>query len=273
MRMKFRFLIILLSLFLVMPFSWATSTEIPSARVNLSYEGFLGPLYIMSADVELRLEDGHYRVVTKGKTEGFANWFFHWRNKAVSEGTRQDGGLVPRTFKMNANWNDKDRNTRLEYSDVSPIVKELIPPPSEVENKEVPVTLIDNTVDPLSMALRLMLTMGKGGKCPGIYRVFDGRRRYDLGFTHDVVEDLPGNSSSIFSGSARRCAMAIERIRGFWDKSKLVTDTKGAPEVWFARPAEGVPLLPVKFEATYKFGNIRIYLTRLEQGKTIIKAD
>ncbi len=76
MRMKFRFLIIFLSVFLVMRFSWATSTEIPSARVNLSYEGFLGPLYIMSADVELRLEVDHYRVVTKGKTEGFAKLVF-----------------------------------------------------------------------------------------------------------------------------------------------------------------------------------------------------
>jgi hypothetical protein len=150
---------------------------------------------------------------------------------------------------------------------------ELLPPPEEVENKAVPQSLITKTVDPLSMALKLLSSMEADGKCPGNYRVFDGRRRYDMVFMDEAVVELPENSSSIFSGPARRCTMAIERIRGFWDKSKLVTETRGTPFVWLARPLENGPLLPVKFEAVYKFGTIRIYLTHLEEGDTVMNLD
>lgn len=60
--------------------------------------------------------------------------------------------------------------------------------------------------------------------------------------------------------------MGIERIARFWKDSELVTKTKTEPRVWLAKPHDAVPLLPVKFEAGYRFGDICIYLTALRAG-------
>ncbi|HAT35550.1 MAG TPA: hypothetical protein DCS82_07530 [Rhodospirillaceae bacterium] len=237
--------------------------------IKLSYEGYLGPFYILSATVDLDLRNGRYRVITEGETKGFASWFFSWTNRAISEGTRENGTVKPESHRMRAHWNDKQRSAYLKYGEGGPAVETIIPPAGEVENPPVPSTLIANTVDPLAMALKLIVAMAKDKECPGTYRVFDGRRRYDLSFTPGEQTDLSENASTIFSGTAQSCVMGIHRIAGFWKDSKLVTKTKTDARVWLAKPHASVPLLPVKFEAGYRFGNIRIYLTRLQTGELV----
>lgn len=239
------------------------------APVKLSYEGYLGPFFVLSAAVELRFEDGRYRLAASGRTEGFAAWFFDWENRAVSEGRRFGRALAPERHRMRAVWNDRERRVRLHYRGTAPVIDLRNPPPGEVENGPVPVALTLGTVDPLTMALRLMARVETDG-CGRDFRIFDGRRRYDLRFRPGSVADLPDSASSVFNGRAIGCAMAIDRIAGFWDDSKLVTDALAPPMVWMARPMAGVPMLPVRFEAAYKFGDLRIYLTRLETAGRVL---
>lgn len=53
------------------------------------------------------------------------------------------------------------------------------------------------------------------------------------------------------------------------EKSKIITKTKEAPRIWLGRPAENMLMVPVKFEATYRFGVLRIYLTGLLSNTTV----
>jgi hypothetical protein len=260
---------VLLVFFQVTVFGGIAAAQSWPSPLKLSYEAYLGPFYIMSADVTLELVDGRYRVSTQAKTEGFAVWIFPWNNQAVAKGRRENGKLIPASLRMKSFWNKKHRKARLRYAMTTPVIEELAPAPDGIESKPVPDELTANTVDPLSMALKLMLAMAIDGNCPGTFRVFDGRRRYDMVFTQGVMDTLPEHASSIFSGKAQACALAIDRIEGFWKESKLVTDTKAAPTLWMARPIENGPPLPIKFEASYRYGNIRIHLTRLEMGSEI----
>jgi hypothetical protein len=265
--------VVLLVLFQLTLFGGIATAQSWSSPLKLSYEAYLGPFYIMSADVAVELVVGRYRVSTQAKTEGFAIWFFPWNNQAVAEGRHENGKFIPGSFKMKSFWNTKHRKARLRYAMTMPVIEALVPAPDGIESKPVPDTLTGNTVDPLSMALKLMLAMAVDGKCPGTFRVFDGRRRYDMAFSQSVTDTLPENASSIFSGKAQTCALAIDRIGGFWKESKLVTDTKAAPTLWIGKAIQNGPPLPVKFEASYRYGNIRIHLTRLEMGREIIKLE
>jgi hypothetical protein len=240
--------VVLLVLFQLTLFGGIATAQSWSSPLKLSYEAYLGPFYIMSADVAVELVDGRYRVSTQAKTEGFAIWFFPWNNQAVAEGRHENGKFIPGSFKMKSFWNTKHRKARLRYAMTMPVIEALVPAPDGIESKPVPDTLTGNTVDPLSMALKLMLAMAVDGKCPGTFRVFD-------------------------SGKAQTCALAIDRIGGFWKESKLVTDTKAAPTLWIGKAIQNGPPLPVKFEASYRYGNIRIHLTRLEMGREIIKLE
>lgn len=138
--------------------------------IKLAYEGYLGPFYIMSATVDLELKDGRYRIATKGRTEGFASWFFSWNNQAVSKGRRDNGTVTPESHRMSAHWNDRQRRARLLFGATGPAVEEILPPAGDVENPPVPEDLTTDTVDPLAMALKLMLAVARSKECRGTYR-------------------------------------------------------------------------------------------------------
>jgi hypothetical protein len=81
---------------------------------------------------------------------------------------------------------------------------------------------------------------------------------------------LPVSHASVFAGPAQRCEFELRRIAGFWKKpsrfGRRVTD----PVLWVASPLDGVPPVPVRFTASTGFGELHIYLTRVERGRRIL---
>ena len=242
-------------------------------RIQMSYEGFLGPLFVISGVVELNLSAVSYEVKTTSTTEGFGAWFFPWRNESVSVGMNINGEIHPKKFQMKAKWNHRERDVELLFGNLYPEIKKITPPSTMVENTLVQTGLTSATIDPLSMAVKLMIKMGRAERCPGKIRVFDGRRRYDLSFSEAIGKELEKKAPTILGGITRSCAMSIERIAGFWKESKIITETKGPPRIWLGRLAKELPMVPVKFEANYRFGVIRIYLTAFKAGSIIRKLD
>ena len=242
-------------------------------RVQLSYEGFLGPLFVISGVVELNLSAVSYEVKTTSTTEGFGAWFFPWRNEAVSVGMNINGEIHPKNFQMKAKWNHRERHVELLFGNLYPEIKKITPLPTMVENTPIQTGLTSGTIDPLAMAVKLMIKIGRAERCPGKIRVFDGRRRYDLRFSEAIGKGLEKKSPIILGGSTRSCAMSIKRIAGFWKESEIITKTKGPPRIWLGRLTKELPMVPVKFEANYRFGVIRIYLTAFKAGSIIRTLD
>lgn len=127
---------------------------------------------------------------------------------------------MPGSFHMNAKWNDRERVVELLFGGAGTGIQKIYPLGTMVENPPVEKNLTSNTIDPLTMALQLMNEMDRGEQCPGKFRVFDGRRRYDLNFSVGGSQVLDLNSSGIFSGSTQKCLMFITRISGFRKKVK-----------------------------------------------------
>ena len=242
-------------------------------RIQLSYEGFLGPLFVISGVVELNLSAVSYEVKTTSTTEGFGAWFFPWRNESVSVGMIINGEIDPKNFQMKAKWNHRERDVELLFGNLYPEIKKITPPSTMVENTSVQTGLTLETIDPLSMALKLMIKMGRAKRCPGKIRVFDGRRRYDLSFSEAIGKGLEKKAPTILGEITRSCAMSIKRIAGFWKESEIITETKGPPRIWLGRLTKELPMVPVKFEANYRFGVIRIYLTAFKTGSIIRTLD
>lgn len=270
--MSFRSLLATLSILTLLLGKAAVAAPL-SEPLKLSYDAYAGPFYVMSATVELVLEDGRYRIVTNGKTEGFAAWMFSWTNQTVSEGTRENGMLTPSRHRVESHWGDKDRRVRLRYEDKRPVVEELLPGSDGGRRDSVPEKLVANTIDPLTMTASLVLGMAKGGACQGDFRVFDGRRRYDLAVIHGVTDDLEEESSSIYSGEAQSCSLRLNRIAGFWKKETKIAQPLQLPTLWMGRPGDNGPPVPVKFEAYSSYGTLRILLTRFEMGDEVVELE
>ena len=242
-------------------------------RVQLSYEGFLGPLFVISGVVELNLAAVSYEVKTTSTTEGFGAWFFPWRNEAVSVGMNINGEIHPKNFQMKAKWNHRERHVELLFGNLYPEIKKITPLATMVENTPIQTGLTSETIDPLAMAVMLMIKIGRAERWPGKIRVFDGRRRYDLRFSEATGKGLEKKSPTILGGSTRSCAMSIKRIAGFWKESEIITKSEGSPRIWLGRLAKELLMVPDEFEANYRFGVIRIDLTAFKTGSIIRTLD
>jgi hypothetical protein len=246
--------------------------------VRLSYDAYLGPFYVVSAEAELRLAGDRYRVVTRARSEGIASMLFSWQSEARSEGMRAGRQLLPLRHEVDGEWRGELRQIRLSYADayagpddaVRPIDFQVKPPVDTAERDPVPAALTVGTVDPLSATLSVLLRIAGGGRCEGQLAVFDGRRRYDMIVRPGAPAVLPAVHSSIFSGAAQRCDFELRRIAGFWKKDSRFGRRVTDPVLWVASPLDGVPPVPVRFTAETGFGDLRIHLTRVQRGRQIL---
>lgn len=246
--------------------------------VRLSYDAYLGPFYVVSAEAELRLDGDRYRVVTRARSEGIASLLFSWQSEARSEGLRAGRRLVPLRHEVNGEWRGEPRQIRLSYAGTHagpegaarPIDFRVEPPVDTAERDPVPAALTVGTVDPLSATLSVLLRIAGGGRCEGQLPVFDGRRRYDMIVRPGAAEVLPATHSSIFSGAAQRCDFELRRIAGFWKKPSRFRRRVTDPVLWVASPLKGVPPVPVRFTADTGFGDLRIHLTRVQRGRQVL---
>ncbi len=73
---------ILAAILVMIPPRPALSAE----AVSLGYEGYLGGLHMLSAEVELVRGEERYRMETTALGRGLVGWLLEWSSKATTEG-------------------------------------------------------------------------------------------------------------------------------------------------------------------------------------------
>jgi hypothetical protein len=238
--------------------------------VALGYEGYLGGLHLMTAEVEMARNENNYRMKTIAEGRGLIGWIIDWRSKAVTEGVvGENGNLRPLHHRRDMIRGGKPAKImQIEYRDDSvPMVARLREGDeakfAEVENRK-------GTVDPMSAVTAIVDQMAAGQACTGNFQVFDGRLRYDATAKMGEARHLEGNSYMMYEGVAERCDLVLTAIDGFDDDEPLgnprerakPTDETMVLTLWFASPAEGLPSVPVMATADSDYGGLRIYLAR-----------
>lgn len=240
--------------------------------VALGYEGYLGGLHMMTAEVELARNETAYRMETRATGRGLVGWIFNWTSNAVTEGAvGSDGALKPR-------WHERDiaqrgRNAKaiqIEYrEDGVPMVARMRVGDTanfrEAKERR-------GTVDPMSAVTAIIDQMAAGAACNGSFPVFDGKLRYDVTAKMGDAGKLNGNKYMMYRGAAARCDLVLKAIDGFDDdEPKGSPRERGSPSddtltltMWFASPVDGLPAVPVMASADTDFGGLRIYLARAE---------
>lgn len=242
--------------------------------VALGYEGYLGGLHMLTAEVELARAETEYRMETRATGRGLVGWIFSWKTNAVTEGAvRPDGVLVPRRHERDiAQRGKKPKAVQIEYrEDGVPLVARMRVG-SEANFKEFEERR--GTVDPMSVVFVIVDQMAAGQPCSGSFPVFDGKLRYDVTASMGKSKRLKGNKYMMYKGNAERCDLLLQAIDGFEED-----EPKGSPReqtvdtqdsivltMWFAPPKDGVPSVPVLASADTDYGGLRIYLSQAEMA-------
>lgn len=241
--------------------------------VALGYEGYLGGLHMMSAEVELARNETAYRMETKASGRGLIGWIFNWTSNAVTEGAvGADGALKPR-------WHERDiaqrgRNPKaiqIEYRDDGVPMVARMRVGDAANFREVEESR--GTIDPMSAVAAIVDQMAAGTSCSGKFPVFDGKLRYDVTARIGEPARLNGSKYMMYKGMAARCDLVLKAIDGFEEAPADTRREGGLPDddtlvltMWFASPAEGLPSLPVLASANTDYGGLRIYLARAESA-------
>ncbi|HWK43706.1 MAG TPA: DUF3108 domain-containing protein [Stellaceae bacterium] len=247
------------------------AAQAADAPLQLHYDIYSGGFTTVNFDVTVVEGAEAYRMDFAAHTVGVANLMFGFTVQSSSEGQVTADGAIPAAFHTSSTSHARDRSAHLVFQG-SHVEAELRPPQDDEEGALTPVTpdMLIGTVDPLSGILGLARAVASGERCDRRVAVFDGRRRYDLVFEEAGTETLEPTSRSLFSGVARRCKMAFNRLGGYpVDTSKRVTGNDGM--IWFATILPNTPPVPVLIMFDGRFGMSRVYLAGMSHGADIRK--
>ncbi len=237
--------------------------------VLASYTAYFSGFTVMTLDASLGLEAERYRAVAQMRTAGLLALFLRGEQTAAVEGRVDPAtslGLAPERYGLDGRWRDRVRRIAMRWQDGTPEVLALVPANDE-ERDPVPIDLQRGTVDAMSALVALLQRIARSGRCDGTVAVFDGRRRTDVTAQTEGEEELAPHRWSSYAGRALRCGFEGRQVAGFWREADPVEARRPrGGTAWFARPAPGLPIVPVRIEAETSWGTVYIHLSRIGFG-------
>ena len=228
------------------------SAVLAETPVDLHYTVSLGPVDLADFRAAFVDIDGLQSVQVQFATRGVASWW------SEAEGSLEVMALpnAMRTLSGFGQWGDYASQVDVLWpsADRQPQVELIRSRPSKYALTPVPEDSTAGTVDPFAPVFALSRQLGLGQACDGLFRVFDGIRRYNVRVTdrqQQAIQDDP----PFFSGMSRVCDVSVERIGGFSERRGLFRfgEEEISRRLYFSE-IDG-RWWPVRFELTSPLGD------------------
>ena len=228
-------------------------------KLEVAWSIYVAGLGVGKMVMSATLKGDDYSAVSSVATSGLVQVIWESKIKAESEGTIQDGKVVPVIYKSRNQMPDKLQTVDLLYEAGFPAT--LVANPI-YNTARFPVTdeQKTGTIDPLSamVAAAAGVTASAENPCGTVLPVFDGKRRYDIRMKYmRTIQVMEGEHP--YRGSALACQLEYVQIAGF--KPSLDPEDREFPVIHVElaqvqRPdAPEHPLLvPLKVWADTAFG-------------------
>ena len=205
-------------------------------------------------------------VVVRGETRtaGPLAVFYDWQGFAETRGAWTTDGFVPASHRNGGKFRGKNRSARVRWSGAGSVPEfESDPPPDLAKVSPVLPETLPGARDPFSAALSAGRRIAESGRCGGVEKIWDGRRRADWSLSHAGFEILPADDSGAWSGEAAVCELRVKKIGGFRRDSKY--SPKVPPRVWIAEALPGL-WVPVRAEVKSRWGTVVAFLDVRKTG-------
>jgi hypothetical protein len=242
------------------------TTALPAAAdggARLKYDVWAGGVRILEAEITIRTSGQRYRMDMEAELVGPPSWVEDYKLESYSEGVLGEAGPQPEIYRLESEEDDEDHWVQLAYANGMPIVEA----DTNLEKKRrepVAEALKQDSVDPLTGLLSLVLQAAAGNACEGQVPVFDGRRRFDVSLTDAGAGEVAKSRINAYEGPTRRCEVSLTPIAGYrysgHDKAQF-------PESVVLQGAElvpGLPPLPVRLDTEIEYGALILHLVDYE---------
>ena len=147
--------------------------------------------------------DGEYRLEYDLKSESLVQLISPTKGIGKINGKYINSQLIPENYNYTYERKGKIKSTNIEFLDSNVINSEVIPPFEKSKLTPVNEAMLKNVIDP-STGIILMGDYHLNENCSIDYRIYDGKRRYDLTYTSIEEKD-----------SYKVCTLQRQKLGGF----------------------------------------------------------
>lgn len=259
----------------------AVAEAASSKKQTMMYDVYAGGIHAVKSQLDVVYDNnGRYNIHLGAQTIGFLERLVPWRGTFETKGWSGSEDK-PEVHRSVATWRGEDDLTEYLYTKDGGFKSLQIVEDSEDKSpKDIDPQLVKDTTDVLTGTLEVMRHVQANGKCEGSSQIFDGKRRFEMVFNHDVDETLQTTDYNVYQGPATRCQVEVKPSGGEWHvkpRGWMSIQEQGRqkgslPTVWFAKLSEDGPAVPVKVRVKTEYGTLFMHLTQYQQGDKIIKA-
>jgi hypothetical protein len=212
------------------------AAAIAQTPLRLSYEGTLGGLRMIHADVVLDQTASGYVLRTHVQSVGALVLLARGYTDVVSQGTWRNGTAQPSRVDSEGTWNGRPRRLVVDYQNGLPVIQ-IMQPPDPKRLRAVTRDSVAGTTDLLGLVVGLMRQVAATGGCARSARVFDG-----LGVTQFDMRTgshTPGPQESLL-----RCDFTTTKVSG--PHGRPDPARQGHGYALFTAAAAGMPPVPAR---------------------------
>ena len=246
---------------------------IPAAHaarpVTLTYAGYMAGLPVFSLTTTVTLPagtvpgNGGYSISADGRTAGNLRLLYPYAANINASGALKNQAATPRQFRSVSQILGQREAVTLTYGaggkvgiDAQPLTRQA--------QQAAAQSFANGTMDPASAVVAMVATFARTHQCQGLYKLFDGVRRYDLKLSQAGFVDLAPLQQSYYDGSATECRAEPLLLQGF---SAMAAQSQFYPQsarLWLAPAVIGLPAIPVRIEARNALGMMILDLVQAQ---------
>ena len=255
---KFLNILIFLIIFSLLNFSASSKQE------NYYYEVQFGNLIVGKAEVMLRLTSQNLNIDIKSQTAGILDVLYEYNGALKSSSIKNKDTWLPNKFSAGGVFNKKKRTTDITWVNNYKTVSYVNVPSIDLKKyHEVQKSSLINVIDPITAFMRVIEKINEEYTCDQNFKVFDGRRRYDLEIKTIGNSTIGNDRPKSYKGDVLICGLRVfpiggHRLKTKWKPSEdKISDIK----VYFGKN-QNKDYVPVRVQIERWFGTVVIRLIR-----------
>ena len=231
------------------------------AKEQYFFEIQFGNLIVGKVEVSLINDEKKIHVKANIKTAGFLNTFYGYQGELSSLSLKNRETWKPYNFSTNGFFKNKSRFTELNWDKNNSVSYKIDPVLDLKEVHNIDKSTLNNVIDPLTSIINVIESIKNTETCDQSFKIFDGRRRYDLKIKSLGKENLKNDRPKSFSGNVTICGVKMIPIGGHRLKSKWKPkkDKFSDFKIYFGKTSSGL-LFPVRMNLERWFGTVVVRL-------------
>ncbi len=212
---KFLNVLIFLTIFSLLNFSASSKQE------NYYYEVQFGNLIVGKAEVLFRLTSQNLNIEIKSQTDGILEALYEYNGVLKSSSIKNKGIWLPNKFSAGGVFNKKKRTTDITWvNDYKTVSYVNVPTIDLKKYHEVQNSSLIGVIDPITAFMRVIEKINEENTCDKVFKVFDGRRRYDLEIKTIGNSTIDNDRPKSYKGNVLVCGLRVFPIGGHRLKTK-----------------------------------------------------